>query len=123
MTTPDLRWLAKPGTTTEPWRLQVRDPNKLYLWHDVPVVLEPPVARADAPSAKPDVPPAALLAQILLSAGLARRRIMDARSGMHDASRHVKILVDDAEAHLTNITQAAERLSAATAQDRTQEQK
>lgn len=120
MTTPDLRWLAKPGTTTEPRRLQMRDPAT-DAWQDVKVVLEPPVARADAPSAKPDVPPAALIAQILLSAGLARRRIMDARSSMRDASRHVKILVDDAEAHLTNITQAAERLSAVLAQDRTQE--
>ena len=118
MITPHLRWLAEPGTSTRAPRLQMRDPQTPF-WHDIPVVVDG-WAAPPAPSAAPEVLPAALVAQIVLSAGLTRRRIMDARSALRSPTRHELILLDDAMAHIDNIMQAAQRLSPV-GQDRAQE--
>ena len=61
--------------------------------------------------APPEFPAVALVAQIQLSAGLARRRIMDARSKARSPTQHEQILFEDALAHIDNVLQAAQRLS------------
>lgn len=66
--------------------------------------------KTQAPAA-PEFPPAALVAQIQLSAGLARRRILDTRSSLRSPTRHELILLDDALAHIDNVLQAAQRLA------------
>ena len=116
MTQLNLRWLAEPGTSTKAPRLQMRDWQSQH-WQDVPVAVGEEFPVQDPPpvlSVAPELPPAAFLAQIQLSAGLARRGLetlrLDYRSiGVVPADR----MLAEALAHIDNLLQAAQRLSAA----------